>query len=220
MTVTGNVALFQMTAGGGFNNAVGTTGLSVAGITSLALFGQISGGVTFTGAGTSVDDETVFDDPKWTVDAPGVDSIYKDTEATGNVYITTPATTIIIAGNPSKVAGTTTAGDLFRFDDDGGTNNRLKYLGTEIIEFTVIGTLTLDTSAGFFGDQVSAYIYKNGLQLPESQSATTVPVSASAANLTTKVVTQLEPNDYVEVWVGNDSNNNNISVEFMNLSVL
>lgn len=218
LTIEGDIVLLNM-RGGGFGVDTGKTGLSVAGITSVSLYASVEGGVAFTGDGTLVDDETVFEDSKWSVDAFGLSSVYKDIVAEGNLYLETPITTVISGANtPTKVLGGTTTADIFRFDD-GVLNNRLRYKGTLTVRREIVASVTFDTAGGFFGDEVSFYIYKNGVQLPESQQSGQVPASGSRANVCVVCTTEFETDDYVEVWAENNDNGNNVSVEHMNLTV-
>jgi len=218
MTFTGAMDLLRF-HGGGMGVASGKTGISVAGITSLSSFGQLDGGVAFTGAGTYVDDLTTFDANEWSVEAFGIDQIYKDTEAFGNVRKDGSTTTTISAsGTPVKVTGASTLGETFRADDDGGTDNRIRYTGVSKRTVTVSGSISIDNFSGG-NDNVSVYVAKNGTAITSSrvqfQVGGVLDTQASGFNETV----QLEQNDYVEVWVANDDDTTDLVVRTYNFTM-
>ena len=217
LTFTGAFDLIKMTSGGmGVANTL--TGMSVAGITSLASFGQIDGGFAFSGAGTYVDDETVFEDVEWEVEALGVAQTYKDREAFGNVRKDgSTTTTITSSGVPVKVTGASTLGLNFRMDDDSSTDNRVRYLGKLGKSVTISGSISIDNFSGG-DDNVSVYVAKNGAVITGSrvqfQVGGFLDTQASGFNETVF----METNDYLEVWVANDDDTTNLVVRTYNFT--
>lgn len=124
VTYTGAFGLIKIT-GGGMGVASGKTGVNVSGITSIASFAQINGGYAFSGAGTYVDDVTVFENKEWSVESYGIDKVYKDIQSFGNLSKDgSTTTTISVSGTPVKITGATTLGEAFRMGD-GATDNRI-----------------------------------------------------------------------------------------------
>ena len=86
-------------------------------------------------------------------DATDIKSLFKGCVGVANTFIgaswvlSTEATTTITTNKTLvKLAGTTTLDADAHFDDDGGTSNRLKYLGEKDIKVDIIGYLQLSSS--------------------------------------------------------------------------
>jgi len=183
----------------GFGVPLGNTGLSVSGITSITRNAIIDTATIFNGDGTYVDDLTVFNGEAWDVEATGIAQIYKDSAAEGNISKDAPSTTVIAASNtPTKITGASTTNNLFRVDD-GGVDNRLRYLGQHSKRAKVSGGLSIDNAFGL--NQVSVYLAVNGVvdvstrmrfDLSFFTGVVPVPISGSV---------DLNQNDYVELWV-------------------
>ncbi len=190
----------------------GKTGLDVTGITSINESAFMSA-VTYTDVGS----RTVGTFSKeWEIDSPGVVTL-KDDVATGSIYVTSPATTVIVTKDvPVKAAGTTAPTNLFRFDTDG-TDNRMRYTGTKTRTFTFVCTLSMTSENT--GETVKLYVYKNGIKLPSSEISRRVAGNADigAAALSGSVV--LSTNDYIELWVENISTAADITIESMNINI-
>jgi hypothetical protein len=125
----------------------------------------------------------------------------KDDLAIGNLYITTPvATTFAALNTPKKLSGTTTSASLYRVT---AAANRLTYTGTKQKNFQVICSLTgTQTSSNII---YSVYIAVNGVVLPESQQTMKFRNNADKVSLTVSCITPLNPNDYIEVWIENET---------------
>ena len=189
------------------NSAIAT---HVAGITSLVA-GSIKV-VMFVGSGTYV--SGTFSN-SWEVEASGLNT-EKDDVAAGNLYISTPVTTVIAAVNtPVKILGTTTSTNLFRVTSP--TNNRLTYTGAKSRRFQVICSLTATqpSSNKFF----SFYIAKNGVILTESRQEVKIINSTDQGPVTLSCTLNMSPNDYIEVWVENETSTTNITIQTMNLAI-
>jgi len=140
----------------------------------------------------------------------------KDDVSTGNLYITTTATTIFSAINtPTKALGTTTAVNLFRVSSP--TDNRLTYIGNKTKKFIVVCTMSITAASNNI--QYSLYISKNGIVLPESRSTTKIANGADHQAIALSCTLSMAPNDYIEVWVENDSGTTSMTVENLNLGI-
>jgi len=141
----------------------------------------------------------------------------KDDLAIGNLYISTSgATTFAALNTPKKLAGTTTAANLYRVTSP--VTNRLTYTGTKQKSFQVICSLTgTQTSSNII---YSVFIAVNGVVLPESQQTMKFRNNSDKVSLTISCITPLNPNDYIEVWIENETNASiPFTVETLNLSM-
>ncbi len=184
--------------------------LDITGITS------INGGelkaAFFTGNGTYVVGNF---SSEWEVESSDLRT-EKDDVAAGNFYISTPAVTSFSAINtPTKVLGTTTSSDLFRVALPA--NNRLTYTGTKTKRFLVICSLSLTASAN--NKIFSLYIAKNGVILPESKQSRKLATGTDQGAMALSCVAELTTNDYLEVWVENNTDNTSMTVLTLNMSI-
>jgi hypothetical protein len=213
---------------GGFTEVVGSSvGLSVDSnpiITNDAVLRE----VVFTGAVTSgkyVNGYTVGSysgfnfDNKWAVNCPGIPN-ESDLSATGDVNFDYPvgsgASTSFFGSTKTKLLGTTTSNNLFRFSTDAA-NNRLKYLGTKKRYFRVNGSLSFQSSSN--ATTYIVYIAKNGTVVNQSKvyinSTTTNDILAIPIGTTL----ELSPNDFVEVFAERYSGSGNMLTVSLNLSI-
>lgn len=186
------------------------TAVHITGITSLNA-GSIKV-VMFVGTGTFV---TGSFSNAWEVETTGLNT-EKDDVAAGNLYISSASTTTFNAINtPVKVKGTTTSASLFRVSSP--SSNRLTYTGTKTKRFQVMCSLTATqpSSNKFF----SFYIAKNGTILPESRQEVKIINSTDQGPVTLSCTVPLSPNDYIELWVENETNTTDLTVQTMNLSI-
>jgi hypothetical protein len=192
------------------SSANSATALHISGITTVnAASIKVA---MYVGTGTFV---TGSFSNAWEVESTGLNT-EKDDVAAGNLYMTSAVTTVISAVNtPVKIAGTTTATNLFRVTSPA--NNRLTYTGTKQKRFQVICSLTatqVSTNKYF-----SFYIAKNGVILPESRQEVKIINSTDQGPVTLSCTVPLSPNDYVEVWVENETSSTDLTVQTLNLSI-
>ena len=152
---------------------------------------------------------------QWEVETHGLPT-QKDREAGGNIYITTPiANPIAFANVPEKISGTTTAVNLFRMT--APVSNRLVYTGTKTRYFSAIASVSISSAAS--SKNFSFYIAKNGVVLPESKQTLRMSSSTDKGSLTISCNVELAPNDYVEVFVENNTDLTGITVLNMNMAI-
>jgi hypothetical protein len=192
------------------SSANSATALHISGITTVnAASIKVA---MYVGTGTFV---TGSFSNAWEVESTGLNT-EKDDVAAGNLYMISAVTTVISAVNtPVKIAGTTTATNLFRVTSPA--NNRLTYTGTKQKRFQVICSLTatqVSTNKYF-----SFYIAKNGVILPESRQEVKIINSTDQGPVTLSCTVPLSPNDYVEVWVENETSSTDLTVQTLNLSI-
>jgi hypothetical protein len=186
-------------------------GVDITGIISIIEGAQIKNSI-FIGNGTYVLGSF---SGKWEVESYGLNT-EKDDVASGNVYISTPAATNFTAANtPIKLSGTTTALDLFRVT--APSSNKLTYTGTKGKRFLVICTLSM-TSAGS-NKIYSIYLAKNGVILPESKQTRKTVAGTDQSPLSLSCTVLLTTNDYVEIWVENNTDATSMTVLTLNLAI-
>ncbi|WP_347926351.1 cell wall anchor protein [Pontimicrobium sp. SW4] len=175
--------------------------------------------VAFAGAGTYVNGYTTGSyvgfnfTNDWFVNCPGI-PLEADWIADGNLYIAAPIETSITSVNtPVKIAGTTSPLNLFR--TESLIDNRLTYVGEKTRFFSYSCALTVTSASN--NQDYSFYIAKNGVILPESKQGRKIATGADKGSITITGVVQLSPNDYIEVWVENNTGSVNITAESMNL---
>lgn len=186
------------------------TALNISGITSVVA-GSIKV-VMFVGTGTYV--VGTFSNA-WEVEATGLNT-EKDDVAAGNIYILASSVTSFAAVNtPVKILGTTTAASLFRVSSPG--NNRLAYIGAKSRRFNI--NCSLSTIASGNNKSFSFYIVKNGTILPESRQYLKFSSQVDRGSITLSCTALLATNDYVEVWIENNTDATSATVESLNLSI-
>ena len=137
--------------------------------------------------------------------------------AYGGYYITSiVATPITTAATFVKVEGTTTTDILSNFTHSG--SNRLTYTGTATRKFALYAALS------FHGTSTHDYrfaFYKNGSTLlVASVISTTATGAGNLAHASSQCIVQLSNTDYIEVFATNNDNTNELTVDFMNVTVV
>ena len=132
------------------------------------------------------------------------DQIYGQVTMHGN----STATTIATIGVPVKVAGTFVVQAESNFT--GNTTGRLTYNGgtTEVVFASV--SITFE-HAGGGSDTLVVYIAKNGSVLSGAKASRDV-TGSNAGNVGIFFNVSMSANDYLEVFVANDSGTNDITV--------
>lgn len=168
--------------------------------------------VDFGGDGTRI--SGVFS-KKWEVEAVGI-TTEKDDVAGGNIYISSiTTTTIATVGVPVKITSATTTSNLFRFT--APVSNRMVYAGTKTRTFQVMAAISMTSPAN--NKIYKFYIAKNGVVLPQTAQLRKIGTGTDVGALSIFGVVSLAPGDYVEVWVENTTDNTNIVIESMNMTV-
>jgi len=219
---TGTFALVQKASG--FSDVpTGVTGMNVSSNPSVGR--GIMLGTLFSGAGTYVNGYTTgtftgynFNN-SWGVECPGL-PLEIDAVAYGNIYITSPSeTNITSVGTPVKVNGTTSSVRMFRAASS--TSNRITYSGSRTKVFNIQASLS-----GFSASSnvnYTFFIAKNGTILPSTGIQTRFfgggGGSSDVRALSFTGTVELNPTDYIEVFVQNDENTNNVTVSRLNLLI-
>jgi hypothetical protein len=133
----------------------------------------------------------------------------------GQMYMVDNATvtTITTANTFVKAAGTTTANAINQKFTH--TTNRLTFTGGLTRTFKVDSIASALSSNG---NILTVAIYKNGIIISESQSKAAIPGNNKIENLKSQAIVELTTNDYIEIYVSNDSPND-ITVEQLNVII-
>jgi hypothetical protein len=126
---------------------------------------------------------------------------YASVSMTGNAT----ATTIASTATPVKVSGTFTLGDISA-GWTGSTNGRITHTGATS-RHIVNAIVTLDVSSGS-NHKISAYIAKNGTIV--SVKMTDTISSGAPRSIATFANLSLATNDYVEIFVRNESTTDSV----------
>lgn len=169
-------------------------------------FGDFSGGGTYLTGVLSTDNKALFTETKGVANSASIGSFYMFNNAT--------LTNIVTQGVAVKVAGTTTSGSLaqkFTFAD-----NRATYLGAITRDFKVTAVATIEAASP--NKQIGLYVY-NGALVTESEQYVTTNNSNRAEAVTIQAVVDLSTNDFIEIWVENDTDATDVTVSYLNVII-
>jgi hypothetical protein len=118
------------------------------------------------------------------------------------------ATTIGVAGTPVKIAGTYTSGALTT-GINHDTNGRLTYTGATTRDFLLCVSCAI--SSANVNQSLRIYVAKNGTVIADSAQGLELSTANKQIGATTNYIVSLATNDYVEVFVSNDTAANNVT---------
>jgi hypothetical protein len=150
------------------------------------------------------------------IDSNGTDINDSQFKSNGEMYMAGNATStsIAVVSTPVKVAGTTTTGFLNNFTHNIALS-RLTYTGETTQRFHITTTLTAE------GDGNALFLFfiaKNGVE--QSNIEIQQQFSSNRSSVTLNGIIQLAQNEYVELWVQNDTNNKNITIVYENVTLV
>lgn len=129
--------------------------------------------------------------------------------ADGEYYVSSAAaTSISVSGTYVKVAGTTST--VHTPNHFTHSDNRLTYSGTPDIHVHISVDITFTGGAG---DVIGFKIAKNGTVVDASRMR--VVANAQATHVSLQLGQDCSNGDYFEIWVTNDSDTTNITVQDM-----
>lgn len=188
-----------------------TVGITASESATIPVEGYILDTVNFSGGGTYLSGVLNSDNKARFENCRGI----PNTGQLGALYMQDNAiATTITVDVPTKAAGTTTLNTSSqRFSH---SNNRLTYIGALTRLFSVSATLSL-----FSGNNqvVAVYIAKNGAVVNESAIKENTDGNGRTSNFGVQAIMELDENDYIEVWIENQTSGQSITVEQLNLIV-
>lgn len=168
---------------------------------------NFSGGGTYTAGVQYNDNKSRFIENRGVNNSAAITGYYMQGNAT--------ATTISGVGIPTKVAGLTTESSISQ-KFTVTTTNRATYSGEIPRDFKI--TVVCSVASGN-GHQIGVYVAKNGTELAESETYVTTNAIGRLENGSVQVLTNLAQNDYIEIFVENNTSATNITVEDLNVII-
>ena len=166
--------------------------------TYILFFCNFSGGATYTSGYPYVSLKS-----RW-YENRGISNTYR----AGEYYVENNATATVIggAGTYVKMAGTTTA--LAANSGFTHSSNRLTCTSVVAKLYSIKAVVTFTSSVG----NIAAFkIYKNGSEVVGSKVRSTANASGREENVACFSFTELGLNDYLEIWVTNETAANNVT---------
>ena len=187
-----------------------TVGINVDASATIPTEGYILDTINFSAGGTYLSGVSYTDNKTRFVNSKGIEN----TAEIGNYFMTNNATvtTITTVDTAVKVLGATTANAINQKFTH--TDNRLTYVGALIRDFQVTATISLTSGNN---KVIGVYVAKNGVIITSSEMYSTTSGSGRAESVTCQTILELAENDYVEIWVENSSNSDDITVEYLNV---
>ena len=170
-------------------------------------FGDFSGGGTYLAGVSSTDNKALFSETRGVLNSAAIANYYMVNNAT--------LTDIVTQNVAVKIAGTTTPGALaqkFTF-----TDNRATYVGAITRDFKVSAVLTVVAATS--NKQIGLYIRKTNTLVTESEQYVTTNANSRAEAITIQSFVNLSTNDYIEIWVENDTDNTDVTISFLNVII-
>lgn len=192
----------------------GETGINFSSSATIPDESYILDNVNFSGGGTYLSGLTYTSNKAQFFNCVGI----TNSSAIVQYYMVGNATATVIgsAGTFVKVAGTTTPVSSLQQKFDTTTTNRAEYTGASPASFRVTAFASMSSS----NNQLLRMRFSvNGTTLAESTVEFTTSGAGDASNIGTQALLTLNPTDYVEVWVTNDTATNNITVRDMNVII-
>jgi hypothetical protein len=189
-----------------------TVGINVDASATIPTEGYILDTINFSAGGTYLSGVSYTDNKTRFVNSKGIEN----TAEIGNLYMLNNATATVISGSgvPTKVLGTTTPNAINQ--KFSHSDNRLTYTGGLIRDFQVSVTTSLTSGNN---NVIGVYVAKNGAIIAESEMYGTTSSSGRAESISCQTILEMEENDYIEIWVENNTATQNITVEYMNVII-
>lgn len=181
------------------------TGLNVSASATIPTDSYILDTVNFSGGATYLTGVAYNDNKSRFTQCKGI----SNSSTIGYATMINNATATVVgggAGTYTKMAGTFTLESVSqRFSL---TSNKLKYTGTLDVIYEISVNASLTTTAN---NVVAIYVYKNGVQVANSESVATATAGGKAENVSAHTVLALTLNDEIDVYVENKTAGNNIT---------
>lgn len=167
---------------------------------------NFSGGATYVAGVQHDDNKSLFQNCKGISNTAEVGQMYFINNATQNAI----ATQAVF----EKIEGTTTASA--QNEKFSHTNNRLTYTGGITREFVITASCSaqaVQTNA----TTITVRIAKNGVTIAESESQATTSATGRNENFYCQALVELAQNDFIELFIANQTNANSLLVTELNV---
>jgi hypothetical protein len=188
----------------------GETGLNVSSSASIPTEGYILDTVNFSGAGTYTTGVAYSDNKALWINCRGV----VNSAAIGfmTMQANATATTVSATSTYYKIAGTTTLESISQKFTH--SSNRLTYVGEITRDFRVNVTATMTSGNN---QELGVRIAKNGTTVSNTTSLNTTSGTGKAEGAACQGVIQLATNDYLEIFVSNETAIANITATYLSV---
>lgn len=169
---------------------------------------NFSGGATYTGGVTYIDNKAFFSNCKGIVNSSAIGQMYYTNNTTQNAIATTSVF--------EKIVGTTTAGSINQ--KFSHASNRLTYTGGLARSFKITAFLSaqaITTNA----TTVLVRIAKNGVTIAESEAQSTTSSTLRNESLPSQAIIEMTTGDFIEMYIANTTNANNLLVTELNVVI-
>lgn len=169
---------------------------------------NFSGGATYTGGVTYTDNKAFFSNCKGIVNSSAIGQLYFTNNTTQNPIATTNVF--------EKILGTTTPSLINQKFTH--TNNRLTYTGGLARSFKITAAISANsvtTNTIILLTRIS----KNGITIAESESQSTTSAVNRNENFFSQAITEMNTNDYIEIFIANGSNANAVLATELNVVI-
>jgi len=169
---------------------------------------NFSGGATYTGGLTYTSNTALFQNCKGITNTASIGLMSFSNNATENPIVT--------QGVFEKIEGTTVASSINQ--KFSHTNNRLSYTGGITKEFVVTASVSAN-SVSTQAANITIRIAKNGTTIADSESQATTSQAGRNENFFCQTIATLVPNDFIEMFIANNTTVNNLLATELNLIV-
>jgi hypothetical protein len=169
---------------------------------------NFSGGATYTGGIDYTSNLALFQNCKGITNTASIGLMFFSNNATQN-----PITTQSVF---EKILGTTTASVTNQ--KFSHTNNRLTYTGGITKEFVITAAVSANSVTTNTAN-ITVRIAKNGTTIADSESQATTSSAGRNENFFCQTIVSLAPNDFVELFIANNTSNLNLLATELNLIV-
>ncbi len=169
---------------------------------------NFSGGATYTGGLTYTSNTALFQNCKGITNTASIGLMSFSNNATENPIVT--------QGVFEKIEGTTVASSINQ--KFSHTNNRLTYTGGITKEFVVTASVSAN-SVSTQAANITIRIAKNGTTIADSESQATTSQAGRNENFFCQTIATLVPNDFIEMFIANNTTVNNLLATELNLIV-
>lgn len=192
----------------------GETGINFSASATIPDESYILDNVNFSGGGTYLAGVTNTSNKASFFACVGI----TNTSAIAQYYMTGNATATVIGatGTFVKAAGTTIPVSALQQKFNLATANRAQYTGASAAAFRVNVFASMQSGNN---QALRMRVAVNGTTLAESSVGFQTTGSGDASNIGTQALVSLNPNDYIEIFVTNDTATTNITVRDLNCTV-
>ena len=189
-----------------------TTGINVNVSATVPIESYILDTINFSGGGSYLGGVMVNDNKTNFLNCKGI----QNSAEISQYFMHANATTTVVAstGVAYKALGTTTSSAITQKFTN--TNNKATYVGSITRNFLITASLSVESGNN---NQIGVYIAKNGSISTDSEVYGTTSGTGRGENIVAQTLVELSENDYIEIFVENESSTANILVTDLNVII-